>query len=447
MFRRTLVPAVVLALAALSCSRSPNPVSPTTDLGGTTGSGGITVVGSIRAAIAAPAVTSASDPMTVTVVGTSISATVGQTGQFTLQGVPPGDVQLKFSGAGANAIVTLSQLQNGQTVTITVTVSGTNAAVEHEERSGGSEQEVEGRIEALASAGPNTLVVAGKTVTIDGQTTIKDGSATRTFADLEVGMRVHVKGTSGAAGIVARIIEIQNSNTGIQVPVNGVIDSLAGTELAYQFKIGSRLIKGDANTTFFGAGNRVVTFADLKNGVRVEVKGEQRDGYIYAVRLHIEGLDDGEEPPEAEDCANGALTAIAGVSPSLTLTVAAKTVRTDASTKVMRRGDSQTLASLQVGQTLEACGVLATDGSIGAKMIKIEDDSMGGMMEIEGNAGNLGGACPAVTFKVNGIAVATDASTVWSGGTCATLRSGSDVEVKGTRQAGGSILATTVKID
>ena len=33
-----------------------------------------------------------------------------------------------------------------------------------------------------------------------------------------------------------------------------------------------------------------LTLADLKNGQRVEVKGEQRDGFVYAVRIHINGL-------------------------------------------------------------------------------------------------------------------------------------------------------------
>jgi hypothetical protein len=43
-------------------------------------------------------------------------------------------------------------------------------------------------------------------------------------------------------------------------------------------------VKGDATTAFFGDGDKPDPFADRKDGVRVEVKGQQRNGFVHAAR-------------------------------------------------------------------------------------------------------------------------------------------------------------------
>ena len=104
------------------------------------------------------------------------------------------------------------------------------------------------------------------------------------FDDIEIGYRVHVKGSTSGSALLASEIVVQNTITTIPVNVNGVIDSLAGDEDAFQFKIGSRLIKGDEETEFFGNGN-ADAFEDLENGVRVEtniVPPELHAGIDYA---------------------------------------------------------------------------------------------------------------------------------------------------------------------
>jgi hypothetical protein len=238
----------------------------------------------VRLGATAAATGSAADPMKVEIPGTNIVATVSGAGQFQLTNVPTGQVQLHFFGAGADARVTLSAVIEGQTITITVTVVGTSAAIESELRDGTSpEQQIEGRIESLPPTRAGTLVVAGQTVTTNTQTIIRQGSTTKTFGDLQVGQRVHVKGSLSGTAFVASIIEIQNTQTDLPVTVNGVIDSLSGSELAFQFKVGSQLVEGNNLTVFSGNSS----FSDLKNGVRVEVKGQQRDGFVYATQIHV----------------------------------------------------------------------------------------------------------------------------------------------------------------
>jgi hypothetical protein len=54
--------------------------------------------------------------------------------------------------------------------------------------------------------------------------------------------------------------------------------------------------------------------------------------------------------------------------------------------------------------------------------------------------------CPALTFTVGTTTVKTDASTIFDDVTCLTLASGDIVEVAGTKQTDGSILAKTVEL-
>ena len=432
--------AATLALPA--CGRSNSPTSPST---GGSGATTATISGTVRAGspLLAASTGAAMSGLVVTVVGTNISATVDAADRFTLNGVPPGDATLKFSGAGVDSTVPLAQLRPAETVSLVLSVAGASVSVDSEIRSTPSSQQLEGRVESLPpTTAANTLIVAGKTVKTDSGTRFEQGSATKSFADLLIGMRVHVEGAAAGSDITASLIRIQNTNTWIPVDVNGVIDSFTGTSTMFQFKIGSRQVKGDDLTVFFGNS----TFSMLKDGVRVEVKGQQRDGYIYAERIHVNGGDDDEDSGQDDSASiQGVVTSITGAKPALTLMVGGTVVRTSASTDVQRRGDMQTLDALKVGQTLHVVGVRQSNGSIDARHIFIDDDPAGGEFEIQGSVGGLKGTCPSVTFGVNGFSITTNGSTTFNGGACSTFKNGDKVTVNGVKQADGSVLATTVK--
>jgi hypothetical protein len=433
--------ATVLAISACGASKSPTTPS-------TTGATGTTAVisGNVRAGspLLAASTGSAIPGLVVTVVGTTISSGVDAADHFTLVGVPPGDIELRFSGAGIDSSVRLSQVLASQTVSLVVNVAGTAVVVDSEIRTTTGAEQLEGRVESLPpTMAAGSLIVAGKTVKTDTTTRFEQGGATKSFGDLQIGMRVHVEGTVSGTDLRASLIQIQNTNTWIPVEINGVIDSLAGDATLFQFRIGSRLVKGDALTTFFG--NTSQSFAMLKDGVRVEVKGQQRDGYVYAERLHINDADVTEGGgQESSASIQGVLTAIGGTKPALTLTVGGTTVRTSSTTEVQRRGDVQTLDELRVGQTLHVVGDRQSNGSIDARLIQIDDDQTGGEFEIEGSLGGLKGTCPALTFSVNGFSISTNSATVFEGATCAALKSGDKITVKGTKQADGSVLAKCV---
>ena len=404
--------------------------------------------------------------MAAQVAGTSISAPVSAGGGFSLEGVPEGGVQLRFVGSGVDASVTLSPVKAGDVVSLLVGVAGATATVQSESRNAGGKVELEGRIESLPpTQAENTLVVDGRKVTTTpGVTTIRDGNnAARSFADLAVGQRAHVKGTLGVDSVVADSLLIQNTNAWIPVNVNGIVEVLNKTTpppgSTFTFRIGSRDIRGDAGTKLYGESDVPLTLDSLADGQRVEVKGEQRDNFVYAVRIHINGIVTAPVPPQDDSASvEGRLESITGTKPTLTLEIkstasgatVATFVTTTSSTEVRRRGDVQTLDALAVGQTIHAVGTRLADKTIVAKMLQIKDDEPEGAFVIEGSLGGLKGTCPVVSFGVNGYEVKTSAATKYYPETpppaakCEDLKSGTKVEVEGKRQADGSVLADRV---
>ena len=222
--------------------------------------------------------------LTVTINGTNITATVDANGNWVLRNAPSGTIELRFNGQGVTATVTITNVQNGQTVTITISLpDGSTATVESDRRRGVGDEELEGRVESLPpTTAALSLVVAGQAVVTDATTQFFLNGAPATFSDLAIGQRVHVKGTMSGASLLAKIVMIQNTNTGGGLNLNGIVSNFSGTQSAFQFNVDGRLVKGDAATVFFGNS----AFSDLVNGARVEVKGAQRDGYVYAQRIH-----------------------------------------------------------------------------------------------------------------------------------------------------------------
>jgi hypothetical protein len=446
---------LALALLAAACGgSSDSPSSPTapTSASGATVAGTVTspgTSGSRSAAQGAPLFGGGATTMglpsnlQVEVQGTAVSSPVGSDGRFSLTGVPAGDRRLRFTGTGTDATASLGMVQGGETVEVVVSVSGASAVVVSDSRPEGVVQ-VEGRLEARES--PDILIINGTRVQVVPATIFNPASMG--YGDLAIGVRVHVKGRRDNGVVVAGSIDVQNTNADIQVVLNGTLSGLSGTASAFEFIVNGRTVKGDAQTAFFGDGNKPDSFADLKDGLRVEVKGLPRDGYVYATRIHInDGDDDEDDDDDQQQSASiqGVLKQLSGTPPNLTFVIDSTTVRTSASTEVKRRGDRQDLSALRSNMTVHVVGDRRSDGSLDARRIEIRDDEVGGLVEISGPMGGLKGTCPSVTFKVNGFDIATNGSTTFTGAACSAFRNGDKVTVKGVRQASGAFLATDVK--
>jgi hypothetical protein len=394
--QRGILALILLSMYACGGGNS-TPTAPTTPTTPITSGGGNSTSGAVvNGIVASASATTSTARVTglhladvagvqrVDVVGTTLSSPVNAQGAFSLVGVPAGAAQLKFSGTGANATVTVNVDAN-QTVSVIVTVSGTSATIVSDSRNpDGGQLPVNGNVVGLTgSAAAFQFTVNGLTIHGDSQTQFfGDGSQSDSFIDVKEGMRVEVKATPRDGGLYAFRLHLNKNNS-----TDSGSDSGSGT----------------------GSGNLP--------------PGQQDDS------ASIEGT----------------LTSIGGSIPNLTLVVAGVTVRTSASTDVQRRGDKQDLSTIKLGQTLHVIGVRQSNGSIDARQIQIKDDAPGGAFEIEGSVGGLKGSCPSVTFGVNGYSIATNGSTTFSGVSCSALKNGDKVTVNGITQSNGSVLATTVK--
>ena len=74
-------------------------------------------------------------------------------------------------------------------------------------------------------------------------------------------------------------------------------------------------------------------------------------------------------------------------------------------------------------------------------------DEGDGEAAVSGAVTSKTGACPAISFKIGATSVTTSTKTEFKGATCATLVNGTKVEVKGTKQATGVVLASLVQAD
>jgi hypothetical protein len=79
----------------------------------------------------------ASSAITVSVAGTNISATLDGGGNFVLNGVPAGDVQLTFSDGSWTAPLSVSQVRSQQLIQLLIAISGGTLNVVSEQRSEG----------------------------------------------------------------------------------------------------------------------------------------------------------------------------------------------------------------------------------------------------------------------------------------------------------------------
>jgi len=225
LLRREVTCAPVLAMFALTmgCGQSSfSPASPSTTSGRTTGaviSGTVSGVATTPATSSVRASTMATQPVVVTVVGTNMSTTIDGSGRFSFTGVPTGDVQLRFTGPGLDATLTVRDVQAGDRIDIKVRVTDSSVRIDAEKRdrrgdnddddedddkNDDNDDEVRGAVSGLAGACPNiTFTVGGTLVRASDATRFEDGSCgrVRNSAKVEVNGRRQSDGSIRATRI------------------------------------------------------------------------------------------------------------------------------------------------------------------------------------------------------------------------------------------------------
>ena len=389
MRRLKIVCLIVTMARAAACAETGSPAAPSAlapaGAGHPGSSSGGTITGTVQSGLGALALRTdvVAPGLTVQVVGTNLSATAGPFGQFTLNGVPAGNVELRFSGPGVDAKITITQVENGEIITVAVRVSGTTAVVKSEERSGSGngETRINGVVDQLSGTAFSFEFFIG-TRRIHGSNLTQffgEGPNVQGFANLRNGRRVEVKGTPGNTFIIAN---------------------------------------------------------------RIHINGEDHEDEVEDREHEAEGRK--HEEDEAEF--TGRITAITGTDLTLNVGGTMELVHTTGAV-IRRRGNVVAFNALAMRQVVEVEGTRRPDRSVDAKKITIEDENLpevqlrGTISELNSTA-----SCPSITFRVSGSPIVTNSATEFDDVRCRDLKNTDRVRVDGVRE-NGNIRAKRVRRD
>jgi Domain of unknown function (DUF5666) len=273
-----LVLAAAVALTAIACSdggpsagEPSSPASPTPEPVGAT----------INGLVVNPAL-----PLDVAVANTALSTRVGGDGRFALARVPSGAVRLQFTGPSVDALLPLGTLQEGQVVSITVSVSGNSATLRDgvsgrdndRNDDGVADIEILGNVAGLAGGCPNrSFTAAGQNVATSAGTLFR-----RVTCELLVnGQQVEVEGPVIAGVIRAEKVQLENAQG---IDRRGALAGLSGTCPSVSFTINGTRFFTNATTEF-----KDRACSDLANNQSTRADGHvQSDGRVLAERVRPE---------------------------------------------------------------------------------------------------------------------------------------------------------------
>jgi hypothetical protein len=282
--------AASLSVATVACgSGSSSVTGPDAPAAAIPPAAGATIAGTVQSGAASSPEIGASSvsDLRVSVTGTALQTTTDGSGRFTLSGVPSGRVELRFEGGGIDARLELEGLQSGQTLTLTVRVSGSSASRVDDDGSG--EVGLRGKV---GSVGTDSLMVGDRKVLVDAFTRILDrNNLAIRLADLKQGDLVEVEGTARAGGsVLAKKVKLEDDDENEnqveqEVEFTGTIGSVTPSLI-----IAGRTVTTNVSTKYLGRKNETLKAEDvLKKDNKVEVEGHtQSDGSFLAKKIKLE---------------------------------------------------------------------------------------------------------------------------------------------------------------
>jgi len=270
-----------------------------------------------------------------------------------------------------------------------------------------------------------SVVVNGVHYNTSQATFVIDGDA-GTQADLAVGDVVLVNGSLDSSGTTGVATTVQFDNN-VEGPVTS-IDTVANTFVAL-----GQLVRVSADTSF-DAGIQPAALSGLTVGDVVEVSGlVQADDSISATRI--------ERRPSGGTFE--VVGVVAGTQAALhTFFVGALSV--DYGVAVVSGVPGGLIAN---GQRVRVKGTLAANGSLVASRVDYLGNALGGASgerrEVEGVITRFASAAD---FSVGGLGVTTTAQTSYEGGAAADLGLNVKVEVEGTLNGSGQLVARKIEV-
>jgi hypothetical protein len=387
----------------------------------------------------------------VSVPGSALTSSTDAAGRFALVGVPSGTSALHFAGPGVNATLPITALMAGEDRHMSVSVSGDSATEHHE----CEDAEFKGAIESITSP---TLTVSGRTVTTDSSTQFFSGGAAVTLDSFAIGNVVEVEGVPQADGsVLARKISLEGNDDAADAGddngddhggqggqgggddtnprLEGTLSAINGTTLT----VSGITVTTSASTVFEASDETHIALTDLVVGERVEVRGTaQPDGSFAASKVEI----DAEAGAPEDEHITGAVTAIDTVGGSIT--IGATTVLVTAATRL---DDIASLSAISVGDVLDIEATTAADGTLTATEIKKTSEMPPPLLvEVRGAITALDASSLTVAGKTFTVNASTRLDNDGATFTLASLKTGQSVDVRGTAQADGSLIATRVQL-
>ena len=213
------------------------------------------------------------------------------------------------------------------------------------------QQTIEGIIESISAP---TIVVGGQRIVVDPTATIRSGAMPIAFDDLRVGARSRVTAQSDGGTLHGSAVDVLDS-VGTPAHYSGVVSDLTRDGDSLQFRLGSRLLRGNVASQVDGAGA-------LVGGATVDVDALQRTEYAYAQRVTVQPSPSPAPEPSPSPSPNpdpnnvnlkGVLGAVSGLCPVITFPVTGQIVVTNTSTVYANGNCSNVVAggSAQVSGT------------------------------------------------------------------------------------------------
>ena len=368
---------------------------------------------------------------------TALPGTTGQVGDWTVGG--------KTVHVSATTVFPAGQpasISTGSAVTVDGVLNADSSVTASAIRAGSPPPrgyDFNGAVTALpgTTGQIGTWTVGGKTVNVTASTVFPTGQ----LATIAVGSAVNVEGILNADGsITALRIALQGtppSPPSAGYDLHGAVTALPGTT----GQIGTWTVAGVtvivSATTVFPSGQP----ASIAVGTLVDVNGTlNSDGTVTASRIAAV-----TPPPATGYNFSGTVTALPATSGQIgNWTVGGKTVTVTTST-LFPAGQ---LTSIAVNSVVEVSGILNSDGTITALRISLANtppppsssgyDLRGAVTSLP--AGGLIGA-----WVVGTVTVHVTATTVLPAST-STIAVGTQVDVHGTLQSDGSVLATSITV-
>jgi hypothetical protein len=294
--------------------------------------------------------------------------------------------------------------------------------------------EGKGIVTAVIGTCPDVvLTIAGIPVTVNAATTFPAGQA---CGQLAANTLVEVRGTLTITGttlsVVATMVEIEDGNEG---EGEGRVTDVQGTCPNITITVDGLVVKADALTRYVPA-NRGAGCDQIRVGTKIKVKAVPATGGGYRARLiEIKGqrhFGEGE----------GRITQVTGVCPDVTIYFGATAVQVNAATNFV----GGTCGDLAPGVRVHARGFKDDDATTNvASWIKFKGRRVEGRAVVT----RVSGTCPTLAFVVGGVVkVVTDANTVYVGGSCASIRTGVRVYVKGDlKTEDGEVIAEEITVE